>query len=123
MRRTDGADDADFGTGGATAQVRSAGTHHDRRLAAAGEGDQGNGGTRIKVLHIYGMTELQGPSSFAHRRTSWRALSADERATAMASQGVRYQVVEGHIVGDPKTCAPVKKDGRTMGEILVRATP
>ena len=38
----------------------------------------------------------------------------------MARQGVRYQVVEGHIVGDPKTCKPVKKDGRTMGEILIQ---
>jgi fatty-acyl-CoA synthase len=33
---------------------------------------------------------------------------------------VRYQVVEGHIVGDPMTCRPVKQDGLTMGEILVR---
>jgi fatty-acyl-CoA synthase len=33
---------------------------------------------------------------------------------------VRYQVVEGHIVGDPKTCRPVSKDGQTMGEILIQ---
>ena len=38
----------------------------------------------------------------------------------MARQGVRYQVVEGHIVGDSKTCKPVKKDGRTIGEILIQ---
>ena len=38
----------------------------------------------------------------------------------MAQQGVRYQVVEGHIVGDSKTCRPVPKDGRTMGEILIQ---
>jgi fatty-acyl-CoA synthase len=38
----------------------------------------------------------------------------------MARQGVRYPVVEGHIVGDPKTCKPVPKDGATLGEILVR---
>jgi len=29
-------------------------------------------------------------------------------------------VVEGHIVGDPKTCKPVPKDGSTVGEILIR---
>jgi fatty-acyl-CoA synthase len=38
----------------------------------------------------------------------------------MARQGVRYPVVEGHVVADPKTCRPVPKDGQTMGEILVR---
>ncbi len=73
------------------------------------------------VLHIYGMTELQGPSSVCTPQPSWRSLAADERATAMASQGVRSQVVEGHIVGDPKTCEPVKKDGKTLGEILVKS--
>jgi fatty-acyl-CoA synthase len=38
----------------------------------------------------------------------------------MARQGVRYQVVEGHIVGDPRTCKPVPKDSKTMGEILIQ---
>jgi fatty-acyl-CoA synthase len=33
---------------------------------------------------------------------------------------VRYPVVEGHVVGDPKSCKPVPKDGKTVGEILVR---
>jgi len=69
----------------------------------------------FKVLHIYGMTELQGPSTLCEPQESWQ-----DRYNEMARQGVRYQVVEGHIVGDPKTCKPVKKDGSTMGEILVR---
>ena len=34
---------------------------------------------------------------------------------------VRSQVVEGHIAGDPKTCEPVKKDGKTVGEIQVKS--
>ena len=74
----------------------------------------------FKVLHIYGMTELQGPSTFCAVQEDWTALPLEERANRMAQQGVRYQVVEGHIVGDPKTCRPVKQDGRTMGEILVQ---
>ena len=69
----------------------------------------------FKVLHIYGMTELQGPSTLCEPQEGWQ-----DRYTEMARQGVRYQVVEGHIVADPKTCKPVKKDGSTMGEILVR---
>ena len=72
------------------------------------------------VLHIYGMTELQGPSTFCAVQDDWLALPVEERANRMAQQGVRYQVVEGHIVGDPQTCKPVRKDGQTMGEILIQ---
>ena len=68
----------------------------------------------FEVLHIYGMTELQGPSTFCAPQ-GW-----DDKYTEMAKQGVRYPVVEGHIVADPKTCNPVPKDGKTIGEILVR---
>ena len=74
----------------------------------------------FSVLHAYGMTELQGPSTTCEVQDGWDALPTDERANLMAQQGVRYQVVEGHIVGDPLTCDPVPKDGKTIGEILVK---
>src|SRR5258706_11163314 len=74
----------------------------------------------FEVLHIYGMTELQGPSTFCAPQDNWKNLGDEERSDEMARQGVRYQVVEGHIVGDSKTCRPVKKDGKTMGEILIQ---
>ncbi len=74
----------------------------------------------FKVMHIYGMTELQGPSTFCAVQDSWGVLPLEERASYMARQGVRYPVVEGHIVGDPRTCEPVAKDSRTLGEILIR---
>jgi fatty-acyl-CoA synthase len=74
----------------------------------------------FKVLHIYGMTELQGPSTFCASQDHWSSMPLEQRANEMAKQGVRYQVVEGHIVGDPKTCKPVKKDGQSIGEILIR---
>jgi fatty-acyl-CoA synthase len=74
----------------------------------------------FKVLHIYGMTELQGPSTFCATQEAWSGLTLEERAVEMARQGVRYQVVEGHVVADPVTCKPVKQDGLAMGEILVR---
>jgi fatty-acyl-CoA synthase len=69
----------------------------------------------FRVLHIYGMTELQGPSTFCAPQENWT-----DKYTEMARQGVRYQVVEGHIVADSRTCRPVKKDGQTMGEILIQ---
>jgi fatty-acyl-CoA synthase len=74
----------------------------------------------FKVLHIYGMTELQGPSTLSLDQEKWSELSVEERANEMARQGVRYPVVEGHVVADPKSCEPVPKDGSTIGEILVR---
>jgi fatty-acyl-CoA synthase len=74
----------------------------------------------FKVLHIYGMTELQGPSTLCAVQDAWKDLPLEARAVEMARQGVRYQVVEGHIVGDPRTCKPVKKDGQAMGEILIQ---
>jgi fatty-acyl-CoA synthase len=74
----------------------------------------------FKVLHIYGMTELQGPSTLCAPQAHWADLPLEERANLMARQGVRYQVVEGHIVGDPRTCKPVPQDGETIGEILIQ---
>src|SRR5712692_5833070 len=74
----------------------------------------------FQVLHIYGMTELQGPSTFCAPQEAWKDFSLESRTNEMARQGVRYPVVEGHIVADPKSCKPVPKDGKTVGEILVR---
>ena len=74
----------------------------------------------FNVMHIYGMTELQGPSTTCEPQDLWAALPRERRAAMMAKQGVRYQVVEGHIVGDPISCEPVPKDGTTIGEILIR---
>ncbi|OFZ98282.1 MAG: acyl-CoA synthetase [Betaproteobacteria bacterium RIFCSPLOWO2_02_67_12] len=74
----------------------------------------------FQVLHIYGMTELQGPSTFCAPQEAWTKLPLEERANEMARQGVRYQVVEEQIVADPKSCRPVPQDGRTIGEILIR---
>jgi fatty-acyl-CoA synthase len=74
----------------------------------------------FRVTHIYGMTELQGPSTLCVPQDDWAALPLEERAAFTARQGVRYPVVEGHRVGDPKTLEPVPRDGKTIGEILIR---
>jgi fatty-acyl-CoA synthase len=74
----------------------------------------------FKVMHIYGMTELQGPSTLCASQDHWTTLTMEERAGIMARQGVRYQVVEGQIVGDPRTCKPVPQDGESIGEVLIK---
>jgi fatty-acyl-CoA synthase len=74
----------------------------------------------FRVTHIYGMTELQGPSTLCVPQDHWAGLPLEERAAYSARQGVRYPVVEGQMVADPKTLAPVAPDGTTVGEIMVR---
>ena len=74
----------------------------------------------FRVTHIYGMTELQGPSTLCVPQDGWEGLPLEERAPLTARQGVRYPVVEGHMVADPKTLEPVPRDGTTIGEIMVR---
>jgi 3-(methylthio)propionyl---CoA ligase len=74
----------------------------------------------FRVTHIYGMTELQGPSTLCVPQDSWANLPLEERAVFNARQGVRYPVVDGQVVADPKTLAPVERDGKTIGEIIVR---
>ena len=74
----------------------------------------------FRVTHIYGMTELQGPSTLCVPQDGWADLPLEERAVFNARQGVRYPVVEAQMVADPKTLAPVKQDGEAIGEIMVR---
>ncbi|MDP1751824.1 MAG: acyl-CoA synthetase [Reyranella sp.] len=74
----------------------------------------------FRVTHIYGMTELLGPSTLCVPQDHWADLPLEERAALSARQGVRYPVVEGQMVADPKTLEPVTPDGETVGEIMVR---
>ncbi len=74
----------------------------------------------FRVTHIYGMTELQGPSTLCVPQDGWADLPIEERAVFNARQGVRYPVVDGQMVADPKTLAPVERDGEAIGEIMVR---
>ena len=74
----------------------------------------------FRVTHIYGMTELQGPSTLCVPQDGWEKLPLEERAARTARQGVRYPVVEGHMVAEPKSLKPVPRDGKTIGEIMVR---
>jgi fatty-acyl-CoA synthase len=74
----------------------------------------------FRVTHIYGMTELQGPSTLCVPQDGWADLPLERRAALVARQGVRYPVVEDQMVADPKTLKPVPRDGQAIGEIMVR---
>ena len=74
----------------------------------------------FRVQHIYGLTEVLGPSTLSAWQDDWAMLAAEEQATRQARQGVPYHVVEGQIVADPKTLEPVPADGKTFGEVMLR---
>jgi fatty-acyl-CoA synthase len=74
----------------------------------------------FRVQHIYGLTEVLGPSTLCAWQDGWDALSPEEQAARQARQGVPYHVVDGQMVADPKTLKRVPADGATLGEIMLR---
>ena len=74
----------------------------------------------IEVTHVYGLTEVYGPAVVCAWHREWDALPGDQQAALKARQGVKYPVLEGLMVADPKTLEPVPKDGATMGEVFLR---
>src|SRR5947199_1865337 len=74
----------------------------------------------FKITHVYGLTEVYGPAVVCAWHDEWDALPDDERARLKARQGVTYPVLDGLMVGNPDTLAPVPSDGQTMGEGFMR---
>ena len=74
----------------------------------------------FEVMHVYGLTETYGHMLQCAWNTEWDNLTDDEKAEINARQGVRYPNTEGAEVMDPKTMKAVPRDGKTMGEIMIR---
>jgi fatty-acyl-CoA synthase len=72
------------------------------------------------VMHIYGLTEVHGPSTLCAWQEAWDTLGVEEQGAKVARQGVRNPTMDGQMVAEPKTLAPVPADGRTMGEVMLR---
>ena len=74
----------------------------------------------FNVTHLYGLTEVYGPALVAAPQESWQDLPLAERAALIARQGVRHHAIQGAMVADSETLAPVAADGATVGEIMLR---
>jgi len=85
--------------------------------AAVIEGMEAKG---FKITHVYGLTETYGPSTVCAWHDEWDARDAEERARLKARQGINYPVLDGLMVANPDTLAPVPRDGATMGEVFMR---
>ena len=74
----------------------------------------------FNVTHVYGLTEVYGPSVVCEWQEDWSQKDKSTQAQLKGRQGVRYHVLEGLTVADPETMKPVPADGETMGEILMQ---
>jgi fatty-acyl-CoA synthase len=73
----------------------------------------------FKVQHVYGLTEVYGPTGTCEAQPEWADLELSERARLMARQGVPTITQEDLSVLDPEG-QPVPKDGTTIGELAFR---
>jgi fatty-acyl-CoA synthase len=74
----------------------------------------------FNVTHLYGLTEVYGPSTLCAWQEDWDGLDANDQAVKMARQGVNLLTMAGQDVVDPATMAPVPADGATIGELVLR---
>jgi fatty-acyl-CoA synthase len=71
------------------------------------------------MQHVYGLTEVYGPSTTCEPQPDWPALSVDERAKKLARQGVP-NVTQEDITVLAADGSAVPHDGVTIGELAIR---
>ena len=74
----------------------------------------------FEVMHVYGLTETYGHVTQCAWNKSWNTFEDDKINEIKARQGVRYPNTEGVTVMNPETMLNVVKDGKTIGEIMIR---
>ena len=74
----------------------------------------------FEVMHVYGLTETYGHITQCAWNDDWNSLDEDKVNEIKARQGVRYPNTEGVSVINPESMKPVPRDGKTMGEIMIK---
>ena len=74
---------------------------------------------RMKVTHLYGLTETYGPVALNEWKREWDNLPTSEQSVLRARQGVGNVIAESLRVVD-STGRDVPSDGVTIGEIVAR---
>ncbi|XP_052195563.1 trans-cinnamate:CoA ligase, peroxisomal-like [Diospyros lotus] len=74
------------------------------------------------VVHAYGLTEATGPALVCEWQERWNRLPCEDQARLKARQGVRVLTLDDADVKDLKTMQSVPRDGKTMGEIVLRGS-
>ncbi|PSS30088.1 Butyrate--CoA ligase AAE11, peroxisomal like [Actinidia chinensis var. chinensis] len=74
------------------------------------------------VVHAYGLTEATGPALVCEWRAQWNQLSSQQQAKLKARQGISVLTLADTDVKDLKTMQSVPRDGKTIGEIVLRGS-
>jgi len=74
----------------------------------------------FEVMHVYGLTETYGHVTQCAWNEAWEELEEEKQNEIKARQGVRYPNTEGVTIMDPETMKEVPRDGKTIGEIMIR---
>ena len=74
----------------------------------------------FQVTHVYGLTEVYGPCVACAWDPEWNNLPIKEQANIKSRQGVAYTVQEGIRVVSREDGSDVPRDGKTIGEVLLR---
>jgi fatty-acyl-CoA synthase len=74
----------------------------------------------FEVTHVYGLTEVYGPAVICEWKEEWNNLSSEPKSEKKARQGVQYPTLEGLSIRDPESMKAVPKDGKTLGEVMMR---
>ena len=73
------------------------------------------------VTHVYGLTESYGPAVVCEWNKKWDKIkSSTARSILKSRQGVKYPSLEYLDVKNPKTMKSVKKDGKSLGEVMFK---
>ncbi|KAF7019860.1 hypothetical protein CFC21_032990 [Triticum aestivum] len=76
----------------------------------------------FKVTHSYGLTEATGPAMACEWRHQWDLLPLPERSRLKARQGVSVLSLADANVVDDNTMSSVPRDGKSLGEIVLRGS-
>lgn len=74
------------------------------------------------VTHSYGLTETFGPALHCRWKPEWNAFLLEERAALKARQGIPAISVTEAVVMDSKNMVSVPRDGKTIGEVMLRGS-
>ena len=74
----------------------------------------------FEVMHVYGLTETYGHVTQCAWNQEWDELDEEKQNEIKARQGVRYPNTEGVTIMNPETMKEVPRDGKTIGEIMIR---
>lgn len=74
----------------------------------------------FEVTHVYGLTEVYGPAVICEWKEEWNNLKSGPKSEKKARQGVQYPTLEELSIRDPETMKAVPRDGKTLGEVMMR---